>query len=147
MIQHRNISDCIHNGTVLHEKIVISEEYQQPSHTFNDHVVDYMEGYFSSNLQPVLIYQPEKEDEANQEIVVKGYFPPPETNISMEQDFQQGKVFQGCLSSPKNDVVVQFLSGLDMDEDSETTSMKTSSSEQTNYIEFQESNKTVYAIF
>jgi hypothetical protein len=140
-------SDCIHNGTVLHEKIVICEEDQQPSHTFNDHVVDYMEGYFSSDLQPVLSYQPEKEDEVDQEIVVKGYFPPSETNISMQQDFQQGKVFQSCLSSPENDVVVQFLNGLDMDEDSETASMETSSSEQTNYIEFQESNKTTYAIF
>jgi hypothetical protein len=84
---------------------------------------------------------------SDQEIVVKGYFPPSETNISMQQDFQQGKVFQSFLSSPENDVVVQFLSGLDMDEDSETASMETSSSEQTNYIEFQERNKTAYAIF
>jgi hypothetical protein len=29
-------SDCIHSDTILHEKIVISEEDQQPSHTFND---------------------------------------------------------------------------------------------------------------
>jgi hypothetical protein len=43
-------SDCIHSDIVLHEKIVISEEDQQPSHTFNDPVVDYMEGYFSSDL-------------------------------------------------------------------------------------------------
>ena len=49
--------DCIHSGTVLHEKNVISEEHQQPSHTFNDHVVDYMEGYFNSYLQPVITYQ------------------------------------------------------------------------------------------
>ena len=75
--------DCIHNDIVLHEKIVISEEDQQPSHTFNDHLADYMEGYFNSYLQPVLSYQPEKEDEADQEIVVKGYFPPSKTNISM----------------------------------------------------------------
>jgi hypothetical protein len=95
----------------------------------------------------VLSYQLEKEDEFDQEIVVKGYFPPSETNISMQQDFHQGKVFQSCPSSPKNDVVVQFLNGLDMDEDFETASMETSRSEQTNYIEFQESNKTMYAIF
>jgi hypothetical protein len=50
-------SDCIHSGTVLHEKKIISEEDQQPSHTFNDHVVDYMEGYFNSYLQPMLNYQ------------------------------------------------------------------------------------------
>jgi hypothetical protein len=46
-----------------------------------------------------------------------------------------------------NDAVVQILSGLDMDEDSETTSMETSSSKKTNDIELQESNKTVYVIF
>jgi hypothetical protein len=45
-----------------------------------------------------------------------------------------------------NDVVFQIISGLDMGEDSETASMETSSSEQTNDIKFQESNKTVYAI-
>ena len=43
--------DCIHSDIVLHEKIVISEEDQQPSHTFNDPIVDYMEGDFSSNLE------------------------------------------------------------------------------------------------
>jgi hypothetical protein len=140
-------SDCIHNGIVLHEQIVICEEDQQPYHTFNDHVADYMEGYFSSDSQHVLKYQPEKEDEADQEIVVKGYFPPSETNIIMQQYFQQGKVFQSFPSSCENDVVFQFLNVLDMDEDSETTSMETSSGEQTNYIEFQERNKTTYAIF
>jgi hypothetical protein len=50
-------SHCIHSDTVLHEQIVISEEDQQTSHTFNDPVVDYMEGYFSSDLQPVINYQ------------------------------------------------------------------------------------------
>jgi hypothetical protein len=44
-------------------------------------------------------------------------------------------VFQSCLSSLVNDVVVQILSGLDMDEDFETTSMETPSSEKTNDIE------------
>jgi hypothetical protein len=45
------------------------------------------------------------------------------------------------------DMVVQILSGLDMDEDSETASIETSNNEQTNDIELQESNKTTYAIF
>jgi hypothetical protein len=99
-------SDC--NGTALHEQIVVSEEDQQPSHAFNDHVVDYMEGYFSSDLQPVLNYQLENEDEVDQEIVIKGHFPSPELNEDIQQDFQQDKVFQSCLSSPMNDVVVQI---------------------------------------
>jgi hypothetical protein len=43
-------SDCIHSKIVLHEKIVISEEEKQPSHNFNDPVVDYMECHFSSYL-------------------------------------------------------------------------------------------------
>jgi hypothetical protein len=46
-----------------------------------------------------------------------------------------------------NDVVVQIISGLDMDEGSKTASMETSNNEQKNYIELQESNKTTYAIF
>ena len=49
-------SDCIHNDIVLHEKIVIGEEDQQPSHTFNDPVANYMECHFSSDLQPVINY-------------------------------------------------------------------------------------------
>jgi hypothetical protein len=49
--------DCINNDIVLHEKIVINEEDQQHSHTFNDPVVDYIEGCFSSDLQPVINYQ------------------------------------------------------------------------------------------
>jgi hypothetical protein len=56
-------------------------------------------------------------------------------------------VFQSCLSSPVNDVVVQILNGLDMDEDVENSSMETSSNEKTNDLEFQESNKTMYATF
>jgi hypothetical protein len=50
-------SDCIHSDILLHEKIVISEEDRQPFHTFNDPLVDYMEGYFSSDLQPIINYQ------------------------------------------------------------------------------------------
>jgi hypothetical protein len=50
-------SDCIHSDIVSHEHIVISKGDQQPSHAFNDRVVDYMEGYFSSYLQPVINYQ------------------------------------------------------------------------------------------
>ena len=49
-------SDCIHSDTVLHEQIIISEEYKQPSHEFNDHVSDYMECYFSLDLQYVINY-------------------------------------------------------------------------------------------
>jgi hypothetical protein len=146
-IQRKQESLTAFNGTVLHEKIVVSEEDQQPSHALNDHVVDYLKGYSNSELQPVLNHQLEKEDEVDQEIVVKGHFPSPEADIDIQQYFQQDKVFQSCLSSPENDVVVQFLSGLDMDEDSETASMETPSSEKTNDIELQESNKTTYAIF
>ena len=51
-------SNCIHSDIVLHEKIVISEEDQQPSHTFNDPIVDYMESCFSSDLQPMINYHP-----------------------------------------------------------------------------------------
>jgi hypothetical protein len=46
-----------------------------------------------------------------------------------------------------NDVVVQFLSGLDRDEGSETAYMETSSNEQTKDIGFRESNETIYATF
>ena len=48
------------NSTALHEEIVVSEEDQQPSHALNDHVVDYMKGYFNSELWPVLNHQLEK---------------------------------------------------------------------------------------
>jgi hypothetical protein len=46
--------DCIHNDVVLHEQFFISEEDQKHYHNFNDPIVDYMEGYFSSDLQPVI---------------------------------------------------------------------------------------------
>jgi hypothetical protein len=46
-----------------------------------------------------------------------------------------------------NDVVVQIMSGLDMDEGYKNASMETSSSEKTNDIKFQERTKTVYATF
>ena len=55
-------------------------------------------------------------------------------------------MFQSCHFAPENDAVVQFLSDLDMDEDSETTSMETPSSKKTNDIEFQESSITTPAI-
>ena len=87
------------------------------------------------------------EGEVDQEIVVESHFPSPWLDENIQQDFQQDKVFQSCLSSPVNDVVVQILSVLDMDEGSKTASMETSSNEQTNDIEFQESNKTVYETF
>jgi len=78
-------SDC--NNTALHKKMVLDEEYPRPSRVLNDHVANYTRGHFSLELQHMLYYQPEKEDEADQEIVVKGYFPPRETNIDMKQDF------------------------------------------------------------
>jgi len=56
-------------------------------------------------------------------------------------------VFQNCLSSLGDDVVVEFLSGLDMDEDFESASMETSNSEKMTAIEFQERNKRKYATF
>ena len=56
-------------------------------------------------------------------------------------------MFQGYLSPPMNDMVVQILSGLDMDEDFENASMETFNNEKTNDIELQERNKTTYAIF
>jgi hypothetical protein len=71
----------------------------------------------------------EKIEKFDQGIVVKSHFPSPELDEDIQQDSQQDKVFQICLSSPVNDVVVQILSGLDMDEDSETTSVETSNSE------------------
>ena len=74
-------------------------------------------------------------EEVDQEIVVKGHFPSPETNVDVQQCSQQDKVFQGCLSSLENDVVILFLSGLDMDEDFETSSMETPSSEKTLFKE------------
>jgi hypothetical protein len=39
-------SDC--NSTTLHKKMVVDEEDQRPSHALNDHVANYMGGYFSS---------------------------------------------------------------------------------------------------
>ena len=47
-------SDYIHSSTILHEKVVIIEEHQLHSHALNDH---YLERYFSSKLQYVLIHQ------------------------------------------------------------------------------------------
>jgi hypothetical protein len=110
----------------------------------NDEII---EAFYEYSSQQQIVAPPLVEDEVDQEIVAKSHFPSPELDEDIQQDFQQDKVFQSCLSSPVNDVVVQILSGLDMDEDSETASMETSSSEQTNDIEFQESNKTVYATF
>jgi hypothetical protein len=103
------------------EESSINQESQQHSHTFDNCVVDHMKGYFSSDLHPMLGCQPEKEEED----VVQGHFPSPETNIDIQQCFQQNEVFQSCLSSLENDVVVQFLNGLDTDEGFENASMGT----------------------
>jgi hypothetical protein len=109
----------------------------------NDEIIEALYEY-SSQQQ---IVAPLVEGEVDQEIVVGSHFPSPELDEDIQQDFQQDRVFQGCLSPPMNDMVVQILSGLDMDEDSEIASMETSSNEQTNDIEFQESNKTMYTTF
>ena len=106
----------------------------------NDKIIEALYGYSS---QKQIVSPPLVEGEADQEIFVESHFPSPE----LDEDIQQDKVFQGCLSPPMNDMVVQILSGLDMDEDYEIASIETSSNEQTNDIELQESNKTTYAIF
>jgi hypothetical protein len=49
------------------------------------------------------------EDEVDQEIVAKSHFLSPELDEDIQQDFQQDKVFQSCLSFPMNNVVVQIL--------------------------------------
>jgi hypothetical protein len=46
-----------------------------------------------------------------------------------------------------NDVIIEFLSGVNKDEDFETTSIEISSSIQTTAMEFQERNKTRYTTF
>jgi len=92
----------------IHEESFINQEGQQHSHTFDNHVANHMKGYFGSDVQLMLSYQTKKEEEVAQEIVVQGHFPSPETNMNIPQCFQQDKVFQGCLSYPENDMVVQF---------------------------------------
>jgi hypothetical protein len=110
----------------------------------NDEIIESIYEYLA---QKQIVSPPLVEDEADQEIVVKIHFRSPKLDEYIQQDFQQDNVFQSYLSSPMNDVVVQIISGLDMDEDSETASMETSSNEPTNDVEFQESNTTTYAIF
>jgi hypothetical protein len=87
----------------------------------NDEIIEALYEYSS---QQKTISPPLAEDEADQEIVAKSHSPCPELDEDIQQDFQQDNVFQSCLSSPANDVVVQILSGLDMDEGSKTTSME-----------------------
>ena len=88
-------SDCIHSDIVLHEKIVISEEDQQPSHNFNDPFVDYMESCFSSYLQPVLNCQlGNKDDSKSTSLLDMDFFPP---RVS----------FQPTLSSESEDCYFQ----------------------------------------
>jgi hypothetical protein len=74
---HEKLGKFDYNGTDLYGQIVVSKEDQQPSHAVNDHMVDYMDGYFGSDLQPVLNYRLENEDEVDQEIAIKGHFPSP----------------------------------------------------------------------
>jgi hypothetical protein len=56
-------------------------------------------------------------------------------------DSQREKVFQSIFSSLENDIVVKFLSNIDMDEDSEIASMEVSNNKETNDID-----EAVYAI-
>jgi hypothetical protein len=119
-------SDYIHSSIVLHEKVVIIEEHQLHSHALNDH---YLEGYFNSKFQSVLNHQ--IKEEVDQGIFVEGLFLSPRTNADVQQYYQQDKVFQGCLSSPENDVVILFLNNLDMDEDFEISPMETPNNEET----------------
>jgi hypothetical protein len=119
-------SDYIHSRIVLHEKVVIIKEHQLHSHALHD---NYLEGYFNSEFKSVLNHQ--IKEEVDQEIFIKGIFLSPRTNVDVQQYYQQDKVFQGCLSSPKNDVVILFLNNLDMDEDFEISHMKTLNNEET----------------
>jgi hypothetical protein len=119
-------SDYIHTSTVLHEKVVIIKEHQLHSHALHDH---YLEGFFNSKFQSELNHQ--IKEEVNQEIFIKGIFLSPRTNADVQQYYPQDKVFQGCLSSLENDVVILFLNNLDMDKDFENSHMKTPNSGET----------------
>jgi hypothetical protein len=88
-------SNYIHSDIVLHEKIVISEEDQQPSHTFNDHVADYMGGYFSSYLQLVLNYH------------LGNKYDGQSTSVLDMDCFPLGVSFQPTLSSDSEDCYFQ----------------------------------------
>jgi hypothetical protein len=92
----------------------------------DNHMNNHIKGYVNSDWHPMFNCQPKKEEGAAPNIVVQDHFLSPETRIDIQHCFQHGKVFQSCLSSLENDVVVQFLSSLDMDEYPETASMETS---------------------
>jgi hypothetical protein len=86
LVEKTGSSDCIHSGNVLHENLSIMEGDQLHSRALNDHVVDYLKRCSNSELQPVLNHHIKKE-EVDQEIVVKGHFPSPETNVDVQQYF------------------------------------------------------------
>jgi hypothetical protein len=94
---------------------------------------NHIKGHVSSDLQSMFSYQPEKEEEVAPKSIVQGHFLSLEINI----DSQHEKVFQSIFSSLENDVMVQFSNNINMDEDSETTSMEVSSNKKTNDIDFQ----------
>jgi len=94
----------------------------------NDEII---EALYEYSTQQQIVAPPLVEGEADHKIFAESHFPSPE----LDEDIQQDKVFQSCLCSPMNDVVVQILSGVDMDEDSENASMETSNNEQTNDID------------
>jgi hypothetical protein len=95
IIEEAGKSDCIQSVIVLHEQIVISEEDQHPSHTFNDPIVDYMEGYFSLDLQLVINYQLGNKDDGQSTSMLDMDFLPP------------GVSFQLALSSDSEDFYFQ----------------------------------------
>jgi hypothetical protein len=87
----------------------------------DNHMDDHIEDCVSSGLQSMFSYQSEKEEEVAPEIVVQGHFISPETNMGIQHD----KVFQSCLSSPENDVVVKFLNNIDTDGGFKKVTMET----------------------
>jgi hypothetical protein len=99
---------------------------------------NHIKGHVISDLQSMFNYQPEKDEEVAPESIVQVHFLHPEINM----DSQREKVFQSIFSSLENDIVVKFLSNIDMDEDSEIVSMEFSSNKETNDID-----EAVYAIF
>jgi hypothetical protein len=124
-------------------------EYKETSMltSLGSHMDDHIKRYVSLDSHHRLDYQLGKKEGDAREEIVQDHFLPLETEVDIQQCFHPDKVFQSCLSSPENVVVVQFLNIIGMVEDTETTSMETSRFEQKNNMEFQERNKMVYATF
>jgi hypothetical protein len=120
----KNICIISGEGSSKHERI--GDDNSMENH---------IKGHVSLDLQSMLSYQPEKEEEVAPKSIVQGHFLHPE--ISM--DSQREKVFQSIFSSL--DIVVKFLSNIDMDEDFEIAYMEVSSNKETNDID-----EAMYAI-